>query len=640
VAEGYERDNLLIIQEVYSKLRTSVQAAMEGLALHRPEWRKTHEKTATEYEDLSRTLSLMNLDYNEQQGRVEGLNQKARMLRTTLHSPEVLPGEAVHTGYRRARLEETENDAKSASDRLSNLRNEIQEIERKVNTLATQSGAASSVMRYCESGIIALNEIDGCLEKELQGLQDRLGKKLDLLDDNCLSSIFHYTWKIQAEESESLFLSGSTAQVSRSPFRTACALAGVNKKWRDIMLSEDQQSLWRIWIAECDPNHVSRLIGSVQSDSTVRRVVRNHPVTLRLLSTTNTIANFFQARVKLGLFLNLQPVNQFHIQCSNGSEENVKDLIHTVGTRGHLKSLIVVGEAGARMHKLKLTEPTCAQLEHLTLVDIEAEALSTTPSQLRSLALTRNKPLTIGTPTSTRDIFNFVTRAPLLEILEVDIGIEDTPQFVPADLPLGDTSLNHMRHLKIRFSLLQNRLSFLSSLKLPSLRELTLITMPANSPAASWVDMIKFLSSDNNSHKITHLTIKDLTHKLRGDCHAGIMLNHLPSLRTLTLHDNAAAHFLEFICTRRLEYKSANSTEFVATLKEIYIRSSSISDDQLLKFTTAYSNDAISSGSSSYIQESSTSLSQRSSPLPIIEMYDCPHISSHTLDAIRGKIGG
>ncbi|CAG8724658.1 4075_t:CDS:1, partial [Acaulospora colombiana] len=492
-----------------------VQIALQNLTSHLPEWQTHHEKVTTEYEDLSRTLSHMNIDCTKKEERLENLTEEATLLRSTLHSPRAQPGEAVHTGYRRDRLEETEKDKQALADRLSQLRNEVEVTQVKVDNLAKQAGSAASVMRYCDSGVTALQKIEGCLDEEIKGLQHRLGRRIDLLDDKDLASIFYYTWSMQVEESERQFLLGDATQVSRSPFGTTYALASVNKRWRAIMESEEQQSLWRFWIAELDPNHIFRLIISVKPGSNVRKMVRDYPISLRLLSTPNTVASFFHARVKLELFLNSQPVKCFQIRCNQGFEESTSNLVNTISTRGHLESLAVVGEAGVQMSKLILSESTISDLKELILVDIEAQfPSSNTPSQLRSLRLTRNK-RPMSTAMSSREIIAIISITPFLETLEVDIGMEDTPQFVPSNFSLGGTSLCHLRHIKLRFTLLQNRLSFLASLEMPALCKLTLITMPAQAPDTSWTDMIQFLSSNNNFHRITHLTIKELTEKLR-----------------------------------------------------------------------------------------------------------------------------
>jgi hypothetical protein len=630
-ASVHEVECISKIRKLLLPIHGSIHDALTQLNSWRPEWRNHRDDLQVMYNDAERTLLHMRMDYNQEIERLERATQEVQLLQGSLpmdnhggsgnRSPQT---DSQHVTYRRKRIEERELDAQNHSWRVAQLDDEILHQTETVQAIRTDLIPSVKVMERFMSVFKAFSDMDVMLNTEYVQLTARVMTPFQSMPHELWAKIFRYVIQIQEEENNEILTKGKLRASIRCPTRVATGLALVCKRWKNILPHERDRILGDSWVIDLS-----------NPKSTIPcRSSASFPIRLTLatgISPEEQLINIDTRQLSSQLAaLNLSHLGVVHFP---GSDFN--NLLKESATRGNLKSLSIYGEV--QTPQFTIPGSVLQRLIRIEIIDCKIKSFffQVPGNNLRSLRLILNKPTPLANRMSSLTIYSLLLPLKQLEELDLDLGFEDSPQFMAVEYPNVSDFPSRLRMLRTRFTYFRNRLAFLhhSDLRLPELDSITLITIPSFSYKDQWDKMAKIFAETSLAQSVTRLTVESIiqpTQQSRPPCSAASITTYLPNLERMELHGESAAHFLKHLCsTVDPEHPSR-----LTSLQEVHICDSAIPGDEVVEFVRLYRGELPDTPPLSPGGTQLHLFTTRSPRLRIVETYRCSSVSIGTLNCI------
>jgi len=406
------------------------------------------------------------------------------------------------------------------------------------------------------------------------------------------------------------------------------SIAGVCRKWRGIVLGLDADKEFILWgsiLVEATNITWSQVPGSLKPRG------NGQPDNLRKIIIATRIAKNHNRDYQFLLrWLARFDLTNFGLIHNNAAASSTMEILRTVSNKGLLQSISIVGRDEESMECLKLDRNVFARLQSLQLVDLDIDpsTLNFRMEELESLRIHHTKSPPLHGRMTSLQIYAIVSNCPSIKEFEIELGFEDTPAFTSVQFPLPRNALSHLRVLKTRYSYFQNRLIFLRHLPLVSLRTVILSIIPSCTDPLSWSPLETLLKLNDLGRRIRHVEVLDVLPRSKGTFDAGYITSQLPDLQTLSLHNLAVSHFIQYL-TRTLKER-----EFpLAKIQKIDLWNSMISDSMLIDLVSAYC-ETMSQPPREETAGGTTSGGVGSFPLKSIDLYKCPGVTLTTMNKI------
>jgi hypothetical protein len=629
-ATGYELECLLKLEASYKVIRASLKSAIDQLEGWRPSWNRDYTDLDGSFSEEETVLGYMEKDLMQEEKKLARIQAERKSWQDSLPSADAYGfGDNKAVLYRRDRANLLADEEEVHLASIEKLKSDIQKQKAEVITRHQKVLPVLSVVNFAHSSYTLLSSVEETLSLEHRSIIARLHRPIDDIEDETWSRIFNFAVQLQEEENREALYMGLPLDTLKSPRRTTVSIAGVCRKWKNITRSDNELILWQNILVEAthidatafiqplSPRHDPSLTGPISIDIITQKpdnLLGSFPPLLRWVRTFET--------ANLGVIY------------SNTPFERIVPLLETVHARGALRALSLICRDVPSPPRTLLSSSIFTTIQYLELVDLNLHygSFNFAMNTLVSLHIRHTRLPSFQERPSPTFIFRLLTNTPALEELEVDLGFEDSPTFIPVSFPKHGNALSHLRYLKTRLSYFQNRLSFLQQFPLPAMNSITLIDIPSWASDLEWDNFKNFLTTGVGG-RIKHCEVLGIIPPKSGVAPSFILpapflTSEMANLQTLSLHKQAVDHFIEYL------HENLNQGHNpIPKVQNICLWDAPITDDNLLGFVRLYC-DTQSAPSSEGSSGGSTLGGVRHIPLQFLDLYRCSGVSTSALDSV------